>query len=453
MEVVKNNIRQTRETLYEHAIYLEFLRMSLIEELNHVNLKSAKKEASSCTHDSLFFIEAWAAKEKINEIIPMLDGLAIHFEEISIEKDDPIPTCMDNVKIGKMGEDLVHIYDTPSINDKDPSLWVFWSFTLFFSIIIADAGYGFLYLLLSLFLRWKFPVREGMIKRFDNLVTSLSIGCIVWGVLTSSFFGIELNPDNPLSKFSMVGYLIEKKAAYCLETQNSTWSEWIAQIPSLKSATTPQEFIENGVQLKEGKTIYAVATAFQDNIMLELSLIVGIFHVSLSFLRNLRRSWAGIGWVIFIFGGFFYFPSILQATSIINFMGWFPKAPAHEIGIQMLGFGAIVAIVLSFIQNRMGGLTEVMKVIEIFADILSYLRLYALGLASMIMASTFNDIGSSAGLFFGALILLVGHSVNITLGIMAGVIHGLRLNFLEWYHHSFEGGGRVFKPLKLLKWS
>jgi V/A-type H+-transporting ATPase subunit I len=54
-----------------------------------------------------------------------------------------------------------------------------------------------------------------------------------------------------------------------------------------------------------------------------------------------------------------------------------------------------------------------------------------------------------AGLFFGALIIALGHVTNITLGIMGGVIHGLRLNFLEWYHHCFEGGGKKFNPLKL----
>jgi V/A-type H+-transporting ATPase subunit I len=67
----------------------------------------------------------------------------------------------------------------------------------------------------------------------------------------------------------------------------------------------------------------------------------------------------------------------------------------------------------------------------------------------MIMASTFNLIGMDLGLFGGAITILGGHLSNIAVSIMGGVIHGLRLNFLEWYHYSFEGGGRLFHPLKL----
>jgi len=89
-------------------------------------------------------------------------------------------------------------------------------------------------------------------------------------------------------------------------------------------------------------------------------------------------------------------------------------------------------------------------VIQVFADVLSYLRLYALALGGMVMAHTFNDhLGIEVGVVSGTLILLAGHFVNIGICAMGGVIHGLRLNFLEWYHYSFEGGGRLFNPLKL----
>ena len=97
---------------------------------------------------------------------------------------------------------------------------------------------------------------------------------------------------------------------------------------------------------------------------------------------------------------------------------------------------------------------SIAKVIELFADILSYLRLYALGLAGMILASTFNDMGlglmESFGVIVGSIVIVVGHMINIVVGIMGGTIHGLRLNFIEWYHHCFEGGGKLFQPLKLL---
>lgn len=94
---------------------------------------------------------------------------------------------------------------------------------------------------------------------------------------------------------------------------------------------------------------------------------------------------------------------------------------------------------------------ETLNVIQVFSDVLSYLRLYALGMAGMIVAQTFNGLGERFGIVIGTIIILIGHTVNINLSIMSGVIHGLRLNFLEWYHYCFEGGGKLFNPLRLRK--
>jgi V/A-type H+-transporting ATPase subunit I len=124
---------------------------------------------------------------------------------------------------------------------------------------------------------------------------------------------------------------------------------------------------------------------------------------------------------------------------------------AYAVGYQMIYIGVSAAVLLALIQKRLKGLTEIMNVISIFADTLSYLRLYALALASTVMAETFNELGFEVGLAVGSLIILGGHSVNLLLGSMSGVIHGLRLNFLEWYHYSFQGGGRLFAPLHRFK--
>ena len=127
------------------------------------------------------------------------------------------------------------------------------------------------------------------------------------------------------------------------------------------------------------------------------------------------------------------------------------KQATQTVGLQLLIGGLSAAVILALIQNKLAGVLEITKLIELFADVLSYLRLYALALAGMMLADTFNRMGQGAGFALGALIIIVGHSINITVGIMGGVIHGLRLNFIEWYHHCFEGGGLLFNPLKLLK--
>ena len=168
-------------------------------------------------------------------------------------------------------------------------------------------------------------------------------------------------------------------------------------------------------------------------------------------MRYLRRSWANLGWVLFAIGGYLYFPVTLNATSLIEFLGLIPKSVAETVGLQLLYGGMGLAVVLALVQKKLKGIGEIAQVIAIFADILSYLRLYALALASTIMARTFNSMGLEIGLVVGSVVILAGHSINLLLGTMGGVIHGLRLNFIEWYHYSFDGEGRLFNPLRRLR--
>ena len=148
-----------------------------------------------------------------------------------------------------------------------------------------------------------------------------------------------------------------------------------------------------------------------------------------------------------------FFPKVLEGTSMLVYTGLMSRDYSIMLGEYMLYGGLIMAIVIAIIQERsISGLAAIFKAIEVFSDALSYLRLYALGLASMVLAGTFNEIGPDiGGPIFGPVIILLGHIVNISLGVMAGVIHGLRLNFLEWYHHCYDGGGKKFSPLRLLK--
>ena len=136
---------------------------------------------------------------------------------------------------------------------------------------------------------------------------------------------------------------------------------------------------------------------------------------------------------------------------MVQFLGEIPGISFPFLGSALLYGGIGLAFLIAIYKERFAGLLELANVIQVFADILSYLRLYALALAGMIMADTFNQIGMEFAPWIGWFIILLGHSVNLVLGVMGGVIHGLRLNFLEWYHYSFTGGGKAFNPLRLLQ--
>jgi V/A-type H+-transporting ATPase subunit I len=447
---------QERSALLEREIRsysnaLPLLQSGLLSLLNDYQLELTKHDAVGLLDGSIFAIEAWVPLHRMKALNGLLSGLDVCVEEILVEPQDKIPTCMENKGISRLGEDLVHIYDTPAHTDKDPSLWVFIFFALFFAMIVSDAGYGLLYLSIALICKWKFPSLRGAGRRFIKLAIIISSCCVVWGVASASFFGIEIGPNNPYRRISFMHFLATQKAEYHVEQKDDVYQEIVKEYPKTVNAKDGHEFLVLGAAERGGKIKYTLLETFYDNIFLELSLLLGVIHISLAFFRYLLRNWAGLGWIIFMAGGYLYFPKTLNATSLLNFTGLISKETAYAWGFQMIWYGMGLAFIGAFIQKKWGAFHEMMNVIQIFGDVLSYIRIYALALAGMMVASTFNGMGESAGLVGGVLIIIAGHGVNVILSIMGGMIHGLRLNFLEWYHYCFEGGGRLFNPLRLRK--
>jgi V/A-type H+-transporting ATPase subunit I len=449
---VELEITQTEKEIHDAARARPYLQSGLADYLNEYHLQLAKHDAASPLGESLFAIEAWIPSTRVHSLQGLLSGLDIYAEEIAIEEHDKIPTYMENKGPAKIGEDLVEVYDTPAATDKDPSVWVLLFFSLFFAIIVSDAGYGLVYLCIGLFLKWKFKKASDSIRRFLRLTLIASSACIIWGILTASFFGIKVGPDNPFRKTSFLHYMAVRKAEYHIETQDDVYEEYVKQFPAVSEAQDGHDFLVKASHIVDGKLQYDALDNFYDSILLEFALFLGVIHLSLSFLRNMKVNWTGLGWIIFMIGGYFYFPSYVDATSFLNFMGWISKPVAYAIGVKLLLGGLGLVFLIALLQGRKwGALHELTNSIQIFGDVLSYLRLYALALAGVIMAGTFNDLGLQFG-FLGLIsITLVGQIINLGLAIMSGVIHGLRLNFLEWYRYSFEGGGRAFNPLRIRK--
>jgi len=428
------------------------LKQGLINTLNRHNLEDSKGRVESLLEGEIFSVEGWIPKNRIQNLQTLASELNLYVEPIAVEAEDRIPTHLENSGAGRLGEDLIGIYDTPSTSDRDPSLWVYLAFGLFFSMIVADAGYGLLILGISLWLYFKYGRKKGgFVRRFTQLSISLSIGCIIWGILVTSFFGIEFGENSKIRDFSIINWMIEKKAEYFLEKKPTSYNALVKEFPQLKSAHTSTELLRGVKNDQEGMNKYVVYNNFQGNVMMELVIFIGTIHIMLSFLRYVDKNWAGIGWVIFMIGAYLYFPSILGAVSLIHYIFHVPYEFGTLLGKYLVYAGLGIAVILAILQRRLAGLAEVMHVIQVFADVMSYLRIYALSLAGLIMASTFNRIAFSVPFYIGFLIILAGHSLNFTLALMGGVIHGLRLNFIEWYHYSFEGGGKKFNPLSLLK--
>ena len=441
----KEEVRIQTE-LKEMAHYKEILEEYLEELLDHDDLRNTRSQAQNILGSALFAIEAWtpAGKEDWKEA---LKGLNVHMEHVRIRTDETVPTFMENAGYRKVGEDLVKVYDVPSIEDKDPSLWVLIFFSLFFAMIVADAGYGSLFLIASLIGNTLFRKAQGLIKRLLKLSLILSSACVVWGVLTASYFGMQLSPENPLSKNSLIYQVSKKKILYQIEKKGSVYNDWIKEYPQLKGETSPEAFLLRGVKIKDGKVQYELSEDLFLGNLLEFSLLIGTLHIILSLIRGSRKNFGSMGWVLFAVGAFLYFPTYMGVSTLLNELGIISEENAAIYGLQFIGIGIAFATIVALFKRKLSGIFEITHAVQIFADVISYVRLYALGLTGVILASTSNKFAEDLGYAVGLFILLFGHGLNIMVALMSGTIHGLRLNFLEWYRHCFEGGGKLFTPL------
>lgn len=357
---------------------------------------AAREEAAQQTYDDeeLFALQAWMPERDISK----LEEYAFQHHmalEISLPApDETPPTLLEEPAWFAMGKDLTLFYTTPGYYQWDPSLVVFFSFALFFAMIMADAGYA---LLLGglLFFRWKqLAKREGSGK-FDNLLIVIFLMSFVWGVMSGSLFG-----------------------------------------------ATPKVIAS-----------YQVIKLHQYDSMMTLSILIGVIHLVIANAgafwarRNSPEKWASAGWGGIISGGFFLWLGLKGQGSL----------PLKWLGIALMLSGGGLAVWFSTIQNvwwkrLLGGLNaSVPRLSGAFGDTLSYMRLFALGLAGASLSETFNQLSANLkdmrgiGMFAAALVLLFGHALNFALSLMGAVIHGLRLNYIEFFNWGMSEEGYLFK--------
>lgn len=383
------------------AAHLDALVQSEAELTNLVAYQRATLNAETELDGRLFILKCWSPlpeKELIDRIAPSFTFY--HYAEEPSD-EDTVPVALINKRAFESGEDLVKVYSYPSYNDFDPSGIVLYCFAVFFGMILGDAGYGATILVLAFLLQRKFRSDSPVAKRLFRMMYLLGASTTIYGILTAGYFGVNIAPENPVSKLMLLNY-----------------------------------------NTKEG----------QNQVMI-LSILIGMIHISISLLIKFKntRDLAALGWVPAIWGGYFL---------VSSQMGQGVDNPPAKY-VLLVGL-AVVFLFSSTKKNIilrvLEGMNGLLGVVQIFSDVLSYLRLFALGIATVYMAQTFNMLADDIvkgvpwfGYILAALILIAGHVVNLLLGVMGGVIHGLRLNFLEWYRWCFVGDGLVYKPFRIIK--
>lgn len=395
LEVIENEIEDAQAQRIGLTRWLDLYTNSLHRLEDQEVLEQASLNAYK--DDALVVVQAWLPAEDaacLRELCAR-EGYALILEDPT-EGDKP-PTLLENAPKLSIGEDLLQFYMTPGYRQNDPSVLLFFSFVLFFGMIFADAGYGILSALATL-AGWRAMGKSLLGKRMRILVAALSGSTIVWGVLVGSYFGLQ-PPEHSV----------------------------LATLHTLD--------------------VYDYAT------MMALSVVIGALHLMLANgvvayhrYRSGKRAamLAPAGWIAVIFGGLsaYLWPSLLT------------------FGMASAGLGLVLVFFFSEPEAKgfrrfAGGLLGLTKISSAFGDILSYLRLFALGLATSSMAVAFNELAARVadqfagmGVLLAIIVLLIGHSLNVALGIVSGVVHGLRLNLIEYLNWGMPEEGRPFKAFQ-----
>ncbi len=316
--------------------------------------------------------------------------------------EEEVPTLIRNPKWVSIIAPVFKMLEIiPGYRELDVSLLFLIFFSLFFGILIGDAGYGAIYLLITVWAQRKFAQKHAGTGRYFFLFYVLNFCAIIWGLLTGTFFG----------------------------------QEWLA-----------------------AKGIKPVLPALNEpKVMQTFCFFLGALQLTIAhFWRALVKFpgsafLADIGWIAILWISYF-----LAGTLILG--NTFP-----DFGLALALFG--IALVLFFTEPRKNILSSLgasfisitfgLSFMSAFTDVVSYVRLFAVGLAGVAIANTTNTMISGLGtgcvaIFFGILIGLIGHGLNIVLGPIAILVHGVRLNVLEFglNHTGITWSGLAYRPLK-----
>lgn len=417
---LEEEIAELKSQLDQHSAELSSRKgeIPLLQELidkkcSELSLYLAGATAKSAAEGSLVLFEGFAPRENAEKLCEALDRMDIYYLKEEATAEDNPPIKLKNNAFVRQFETFTRMYGMPVYNEFDPSFFLSIFYLLFFAICMGDAGYGILLIGIGLALKG----RKGGLAEMWSLIVTLGAGTVAVGLIMGTFFGINLYEaawvPAGLKKIMIVG------------------------------------------DMSVGGALYSK--------QMVLSLGIGVLHICLAMLtkavwavkRNgFKHSLGTLGWTLLIVG------SVIGLS--IGLSGLISETAMKFL---LIGIGAISALGI-FIFNKWGrnplvnigsGLWDTYNMASgLMGDVLSYVRLYALGLSGGMLGQTFNLI---ADMVKGTdptwqwipfvLILLVGHVLNLGLCALGAFVHPLRLNFVEFFKNAgYEGQGVEYNPVR-----
>lgn len=414
IENCNKQLIECEATLKSAAKHLKSYSQQLLKTQNDVEFSSV--EESVTRDDKLVWLSGYIPESEIESFINTAKQQSWAWAISDVAEDDSnVPT---KIKYGKLTGLIKPIFDilgvVPGYREYDISFWFLSFFALFFAMIIGDAGYGALFLIGTVL----YHLKSKKITNIILLLYLLSFSTVIWGALTGTWFGLEGAMHIPILK-AMV-------------------------IPGF--ANYPEYF-------------NITSNSVQNNVM-KFCFSIGVIQLALACIMNISRKIgsknlsfvADIGWLFSI--------SALYLVVLNLVIG--EKINIAVVGI-IVALGFLLVVLFggmepgkTFAQGLKSGVgdafTVFLNTISAFGNVMSYIRLFAVGMASLAIAQSFNDMASGFDgvlVIVGAVIMIIGHVLNIIMGFLSVVVHGVRLNLLEFSGQlGMEWSGIAYEPFK-----
>ena len=416
LDAIKAEIVEVKAQILRCKEAVPQIKENCSKELVDLDLYLAKASTESAADNLLDILEGFAPAENDGELCKTLDEMGILYIKEEAAEDDNPPIKLKNNWFTRQFEVLTGMYGMPVYGEYDPTPIVAPFFLLFFAMCMGDAGYGILLILIGMFLKYK--MADSGLGKMNGLVTFLGIGTLVIGLFLGTFFGMSI-----LEASWAPGWL----KAICVDG-------WF---PDGKIAGFPAQMV--------------------------LAVCIGVFHICLAMVvktigftkrfgfRNTISTW---GWTLLIVGGI-----ILTALGMMEVMG--PVAMKWSVialaTVSCLGIFIFNTPGRNPLMNIGSGLWDTYNMVTgLLGDVLSYIRLYALGLAGGMLGNAFNIMGTmildipvpGINWVFCIVILIFGHVLNLAMSCLGAFVHPLRLTFVEYFKNSgYEGTGKFYNPL------
>jgi len=328
------------------------------------------------------------------------------------------PTKLENPALLRMMQPVFDFLGTvPHYREYDISGWFLFFFCFFFAMIIGDGGYGSIFLLLGLAVGAKSKIAGTSVPDTVRLLILLSGSTIVWGIITASWFGLDP---------AKLPGILRAVAIPWLSNENPNSGENIKVL--CFSIGMVQLIIAHLKNIKRdlGSLKFLAQVG-------QMAMVAGVFFVALFLVISAQR-FPVPRWALFLIAGGFALNFIFANYDSSH---GFWKAVLRSI---LGSFGNIVSVFLG--------------IVNVFADIVSYIRLWAVGLAGLAISQTVNSMaGPLFGHFFlflmGMVLIVLGHGLNVLMCVLGVVVHGVRLNMLEFSGHlGMEWSGYKYTPFR-----